>query len=135
MDGSHRPGGVVAFGSSGQAVDVRDSTDTISPEMESVLTEETDGAEDSELAALLSDLEEHPLDLNEASGDELEQIPGMHELLVARILKHRGTARFTSVEDLKDIAGVSELLLETIRRYVTVSDRQTRPVSLLLQHA
>jgi competence protein ComEA len=73
------------------------------------------GANTSENAA--------PLDLNLASVDELEMLPGIGEVLAGRIVAYRDEhGPFASVNDLALVEGISERLLEDLLPLVTVSD-------------
>jgi Helix-hairpin-helix motif len=114
---------------SAQTEEVSDSSDQMDPQMESVLTDETEGSEDSELVTLLNELSEHPLDINTATADELGQLPGLDGLIVSRILARRKQSRFRSVDGLKRIQGFSEAMLRMVSPYLTVRPRSPQRVS------
>jgi competence protein ComEA len=62
-----------------------------------------------------------PIDLNRASAEELEQLPGIGPVLAARIVElRRQRGRFQSVEELLDVHGIGPKRLEQIRPYVVV---------------
>ena len=61
------------------------------------------------------------LDLNTASAEQLESLPGIGPKLAARIIEYRKAAPFRSVDDLKRVPGLGEKKVEAIRRLVTVS--------------
>ena len=62
-----------------------------------------------------------PIDLNRASAEELEQLPGIGPVLAARIVElRRQRGRFHSVEELLDVHGIGPKRLEQIRPYVVV---------------
>jgi competence protein ComEA len=62
-----------------------------------------------------------PIDLNRASAEELEQLPGIGPVLAARIVElRRLRGRFQSVEELLDVHGIGPKRLEQIRPYVIV---------------
>jgi competence protein ComEA len=64
-----------------------------------------------------------PLDLNVASAEDLEELPGIGEVLAARIVAHRDEhGPFTSVDDLAQVEGISQRLLEELKPLVTIRD-------------
>lgn len=61
------------------------------------------------------------LDLNRASADELDTLPGVGPVMAARIIEWRGQhGRFTSVDELRDISGMGEKKLADLRARVRV---------------
>jgi competence protein ComEA len=62
-----------------------------------------------------------PLDLNTATADELQQLPGIGPTTAAAIVAFREkSGPFRRVEDLLAIHGISKRKLEAIRPYVIV---------------
>lgn len=59
-----------------------------------------------------------PVDLNAATADELEQLPGVGPVLAERIVAGRP---YASVDDIRRVRGVSEKLVEAIRARVKAS--------------
>ena len=61
------------------------------------------------------------VDLNVATAEELDTLPGVGPATAAAILEHRSAhGPFTSVEDLLDVPGIGEAKLEQLRDLVTV---------------
>ena len=61
------------------------------------------------------------IDLNAATREELESLPGIGPALAARIIAHRQThGAFSSVEGLDKVRGIGPATLERIRPYVSV---------------
>ena len=61
------------------------------------------------------------LDLNRATAEELETLPGVGPVLAERILTYRQEAgNFRSVEELLQVEGIGKARLEGLRDYVTV---------------
>ena len=62
-----------------------------------------------------------PLDLNQASQADLEELPGVGPVTAERILAWRETnGRFTSVEELLEVSGIGEKTLAQLADQVTV---------------
>ena len=61
-----------------------------------------------------------PLDVNRASADELQQLPGIGPALSARIIQARQQRPFQSVDDLRHVHGIGPKTLENLRPFVTV---------------
>ena len=61
------------------------------------------------------------VNLNRASADRLEEIPGVGPVLADRIVHHRqANGPFLEVEDLLDVSGIGEGKLAELRRHVAV---------------
>lgn len=61
------------------------------------------------------------INLNAASAQELESLPGVGPALAGRIVDWRAAnGRFTSVDDLVSVTGIGDKLLESVRSLVTV---------------
>ncbi|GIX06948.1 MAG: hypothetical protein KatS3mg115_1351 [Candidatus Poribacteria bacterium] len=62
-----------------------------------------------------------PLDLNAATLEELQALPGIGPVLARRILEYRTQhGAFRSVEELLQVSGIGTAKLREIRPYVTV---------------
>jgi len=62
-----------------------------------------------------------PVDLNTATPDALQAIPGIGEVIAERIVKWReANGPFHQVDDLMKVQGIGEKLLEKLRPYVRV---------------
>lgn len=68
-----------------------------------------------------ADRVQFPLDLNRATAEQLEALPGIGPVLAQRIVEYRQqVGRFHSVDDLLEVHGIGPKRLERIRPYVVV---------------
>ena len=64
-----------------------------------------------------------PVNLNAATAEELAQLPGVGDVIAARIVRHREVSgKFRSVDELLIVRGISRKKLEKLRPYVTLMD-------------
>jgi competence protein ComEA len=64
----------------------------------------------------------HPVDLNSASVEQLQAVPGIGPQTAQAIVNFRQkSGPFQRVEDLQAIKGISKSKLEKMRPYVTIS--------------
>jgi competence protein ComEA len=62
-----------------------------------------------------------PVDLNTATADQLDTLPGVGPSTAAAIIDHRdASGPFASVDELLDVRGIGEAKLEALRDLVTV---------------
>jgi competence ComEA-like helix-hairpin-helix protein len=63
-----------------------------------------------------------PININSASSEELQQVPGIGPVTADKILQMRKSyGAFKSVDDLLAIRGIGKKRLEKMRKYLTVS--------------
>ncbi len=63
-----------------------------------------------------------PININTATSDELQQVPGIGPVTAEKILQMRKSyGAFKSVDDLLSIRGIGKKRLEKMRKYLTVS--------------
>lgn len=68
------------------------------------------------------------LDLNRATEQDLEALPGIGPVLAERIVTHRQKAGpFASVEDLRAVKGIGKKTFEKLRTFVNVSPASKPP--------
>jgi competence protein ComEA len=64
-----------------------------------------------------------PIDINVATAAELETLPGIGEVLAARIVTYREThGPFATIDDLTQVEGISTGLLDDLRPLVRVTN-------------
>ncbi|MEK6755495.1 MAG: helix-hairpin-helix domain-containing protein, partial [Bacteroidota bacterium] len=111
----------------GQGIPKRDTSRTrAEAELENLLEQVTQDAEDSQLLDLLARLQENPLDINEATAEELQQLPGITSIIAFNIISFR--ARQT-IRDLDDLLQVVEALRDVeVEEGREPEQRQEAPV-------
>jgi competence protein ComEA len=60
------------------------------------------------------------IDVNRATSQELQRLPGVGPKIAQRIVDERAKAPFQSVDDLRRVSGIGPKILERLRPYVTV---------------
>jgi competence ComEA-like helix-hairpin-helix protein len=65
------------------------------------------------------------LDLNVATADQLQKVPGVHQSLAQNIVRFReANGPFTSVDDLSRIQGIDNFKMDMIKKYVQVGGKE-----------
>jgi competence protein ComEA len=68
------------------------------------------------------------VDLNRATADELEALPGIGAVLAQRVVAFRQSAgRFRTVHDLRAVKGIGAKKFDRLKSLVTVSTGETQP--------
>ena len=61
------------------------------------------------------------MNINTASADDLEKLPGIGPALAERIISHRqANGPFSSLDDLTDVPGIGKAKLEALKTEATV---------------
>lgn len=61
-----------------------------------------------------------PVNINLSFSGDLESIPGIGEVIARRIIDYRNQfGYFKDLEDLKNVKGIGDKKIETIRKYIT----------------
>jgi DNA uptake protein ComE-like DNA-binding protein len=94
---------------------------------EKILETAVQSDENSTIAEETTQLEDDPLNLNTASVEELHRIPAISNLIVSRIIDRRKRERFTSIDELLEIEGMTPELLSFIRRFVRIGRMKKGP--------
>ena len=62
-----------------------------------------------------------PLNINTASADELDELPGIGEVIAERIVEYREShGAFSSIEELAEVSGISERMVDDLQPLITV---------------
>jgi hypothetical protein len=104
------------------SVSASDTTQSVIEEyIEDLLEQSTQDAENFELLERLQDLQEDPLNLNDATIGDLEFIPGVTPIVARNIVVARERAGgFATINDLLSVSGVDPQLLAIIKRFALV---------------
>ena len=62
-----------------------------------------------------------PLDLNTATLEQLDALPGVGEVTANRIITHRSAHPFTTVDELLEVPGIGQRRFEQLKDLVTVT--------------
>ncbi|MEK6571348.1 MAG: helix-hairpin-helix domain-containing protein [Bacteroidota bacterium] len=101
--------------------------------VEDLLEQSTQDVEDSELVDRLQRLQEDPMDLNDASIEDLQLIPGVMPIVARNIVEARERfGEFKYVSDLLAVDGIDERLFALLKRFVQVS--QSVPTKLAVHY-
>lgn len=69
------------------------------------------------------DADAEKIDLNEATKEELEDLPGVGEVIAQRILDYRNEiGTFESAEELKDVKGIGDKVFEELAPFIIISE-------------
>ncbi len=72
--------------------------------------------------------EREKLDLNRASAQEIEELPGIGPVLAERIVDYRKSGKpFRTVDDLRTVKGIGKKKFDRIRALVTVTPTMAQP--------
>ncbi len=91
------------------------------PSSEAKTDAEEAPAQDGGAGAEASESETVPVNINTASAEELETLPGIGEVLAERIIAHREQyGAFRIVDEIMDVRGIGEATFEELKDYITV---------------
>ena len=75
------------------------------------------------------------IDLNSATAEELQRLPGIGPRLSERIIDERAKRAFQSVDDLRRVSGIGVKTLEKLRPFVCVSGKAERRATTVVQRS
>ena len=99
---------------------------TVEEDVEAALEDVEDEAGTPEqLAELLAELAQNPLDVNRASAEDLAQIPALSPLLAQSVVAYRAErGAFASLPELRSVPGITEDVFLGARPYLTVGSEE-----------
>ncbi|MBH0178164.1 MAG: helix-hairpin-helix domain-containing protein [Nitrospira sp.] len=69
----------------------------------------------------------HVVDLNSATAQELESLPGIGAVIAERVIAYRqSVGRFRTIEDLREVAGIGSKRFDRLKPLVTVAAVETK---------
>ncbi len=87
-----------------------------------------EGEDYSDWLEYLWELKEKPLNLNQASFNELNQIPFLTPQIIRNIVKYRrANGQINNLSELKNITGINQELLDAIEQFVTIQELASKP--------
>ena len=100
------------------------STDTMlyweDNQWEKILETAIQSDENTTASEVTTQLEEDPVNLNTATVEELHRIPAISNLIAFRIIERRKRVRFTSINDLLEVEGITPEVLSFIHNFVRI---------------
>jgi competence protein ComEA len=91
-------------------------------------TSASPGAADTRAGKKAASLTE-PIDINRATFEELQRLPGIGPKISQRILDERQKGPFKTAEELRRVSGIGPKIMERLRPYITVDQDSTRVVT------
>jgi len=73
------------------------------------------------------------IDINQASAEELRQLPGIGPKLSQRIVDEREKGQFKTVDELRRVPGIGAKTLERLRPFISVQTDQTARVTRFME--
>ena len=102
----------------GDTVDTRDDGN-----IERLLENQTEDAEDSELLEQILYLEANPVDVNTATTDELQKVPYIDAIIATKILEYRTkNGKLYTIAELRAVEGIDDFLYEKIKKFIVVKN-------------
>ena len=90
-------------------------------EYEDLLEVDGEVSDQSELLDRITELREHPIDLNTASAEELQRIPWLTPVQAQKIVEYREkVGDYHSVSQLLDVPNINEVLLDKMAPFVRI---------------
>jgi len=97
---------------------------SIQQSLEPLLEDVTIDNENSSVLDLIEYLSKNPVKINAATYEELMSIPFMDNIIANLIINYRNTSSITSLNQLKNIEGISGDFIEKISPYISFSNNQ-----------
>lgn len=120
--------GVVYMEPGDRLIDVVNEAGGLSPDADATLINMSARVTDGQVIVLPTQAtasgepSDERIDINSATADELTQLPGIGDVLAARIVAYReANGPYQSVDDLAEVEGISANKVDELRPYVQVS--------------
>ncbi len=94
-------------------------------EVEPFLEQQKDFSDISDLIELLDELEKNPIDLNQATVEQLTVLPWISDVLAVVIIDYRNQiGGFENIEELTRIKNMNPEMIQILKKYLTVSSKK-----------
>lgn len=102
-------------------IDGLNQAETVTDGQKIIVYEKGDEGSNNAAGGTANNKDSTRININYADSAELQMIPGIGPSKAERIIEYRNmNGRFDSVEDLKNITGIGDKTLESIKEYITV---------------
>jgi len=92
------------------------------PDIEELAERQTEYSDISELLEMLAEFEQHPIQLNHATAEQLAVLPWISNVLAAAIIDYRSQiGKFNAIEELTQVNSMNPDLIPILSKYITVS--------------
>jgi len=95
------------------------------PEIEELLEQNIEYSDISDLLEMLAEIEQNPIDLNQAKAEQLAVLPWISDVLAVAIINYRNQiGGFNDIEQLTQIKNMNPDLISILRKYMTVTPKK-----------
>lgn len=100
---------------------VQPNVQTVSGSNSQAATQQATTTASSQGSVMQQVLAEGSININTATADELDGLPGIGPVMSARIIEYREeNGLFKTVDELKSVSGIGEKSFEKLKEYITV---------------
>ncbi len=104
-------------------VDTEDIEEAVEQFQEKYLENYSETDDASALTDMIEVLRQNPMDINNATQRDLEQVPGISPILAKNIVEYRKNEKFQTTRDLLKVPSMSREIFIDIRDFVTVQQK------------
>ena len=110
------------------SLEEKGNDDLLKEKIETVAETSEENADMTSLLDQLNNYQEHPLNLNTATADDLKELTLLNNIQINAILDHiKKNGKLIAYEELQTIDGFDEETIQKILPYVTIGDFTAQP--------